>query len=385
MDTLAFVEGEKSALFKHLDATFAVGSLAEVASLAPTFCRVLCEQLRTRIIANAPRIFPGSQVHKGAYAAIDAGGRVFRVNYTTEPLTNRDVLPFVIAEHGGDGSLPPVASAPNVVQLSRIAQFREIQFSVDSALKFSEEILDALARGMFSAGYQWLSNKLTNAIKSDTAKISTMLYDYMRSMLAEHLELLDGFLFSCIMDGRDFVILDSLVAEGSLRLAEQRAPRFQRPKEAMVIQVMTEIVSVEESIIIDACASPAETTTMPLTPQSTYYRRDEEFFDSMAAVWGKEVVCHPIVRRGHLRVVAFYPAINSGELTQLLSLHLSTLEQLASGQTSLIRQHLELLSRAIAPRGEAVASTGKRWMGMAEAGARLAGVFGGAFIKSANE
>jgi len=381
VDPLIFIEGEKSKLYRHLDQTFPASSLKAVTELAPTLAEVLCEWLRDRLVANAEILFPGCTQHKGRQPGIACDNRTFRIYFTTKPLDHADALPFVIAEHGGDGP-PTLDEDVNPIKLTSLAQYRSLDFRIDRSVKVNRDLLDGLTRGLFAAGYQWLSNKIATAIQVETVKISTPLYDYMRSMLAETPDLLDGLLFSCLLDKKDFVILNEAAAEGALRLAGPTAERFRRSKEGIVLQLISEVVKIDESVIKDACASGEPTKNIALNPDSQYYRSDEDFFDSMQAVWGKEVVCCPIVREGEFLLVAFYPATNSERLTPTILVHVEYLAGLAKGQASEIRQHLAILETLLKRQELVEPKKSRGILTWAEAGGAFLGEILGRTIKN---
>ncbi len=376
-DLDATVEEEKKNLFNTLETTLKVESLVAVAEVAKGINQLLAEYLTTRIVALASKIFVGStQTTDPNVKGFSVNDKAYELLCSVNDLRHPDVLLYVISEYGqipGAGSNPyPEIEVPLVDG----GQYRAVHFCFPRTIKPHHRFLSALTIGIMSAGHVWMTNKITRAIRMETAKVATSLYEYMRVMLSGKNDLLKGFLFSCLFEGKDFVILDEYAAAGALELASGRASSYRRSASSMVLQLVSEIIGKKDTVIADACDSRNKVTRVTLGKDGKYYHNTEEFTDAMAVVWKSSVTCYPVVRAGAFRLVAFFPTPNESALIPILDVHRSELEKTATAQFEQIRAHLTILEAATKGRVTVRDLDGK-WT-VAKGWAEITGTFVGA-------
>lgn len=384
MDQFEKVESEKSALYRHLDDNFQVTALPEIAKLSEDFSRILCVYVSEAVSKNAKLIFTNATEGKFGPGKIRIGGNDFRIEYASSLNNETDVLQFIITEHGPrqSGSVPTVKAC--ATHLPPRSQFNELCITYDGRINVNEQLLLNLCSSLLAAGYQWISDKISYIIRIETSKIATGLYDYMRAMVAQNPDLLQGFLFTCLIDDSDFVIIDEQSTQGALDLATGSVGKYQRSKESMVLQMMSDIVKFDDSVVHDACESDERYLVVDIFNGLKYYKSDSALNEALTAVWGREVICQPVSRDKKLRLVAFYPTSKVDELEPILTAHSERLREIANNQRQYIADHLNLLQKyaSITTGPDVSPDRQKRLEGWANIGGTFLGTFLGKFSKS---
>lgn len=271
---------------------------------------------------------------------------------------------------------PRIDLFPIDFTLDRPSRYNKIVFMIPNIVKrIDENFLRSLIRGLFDVGYNWLNDSISRAITKAAAETNQALYQFVKVMMP-HPKLLEGFWFSVLITQKgssrpeDVVILNDEAATLSIKLASEVASKMGRSPADIVTEMMTEVVSLEDSVIADVCKEGRPIDINLKTEK--YYQESKSFNLTLQAIWGKAVTCYPIVADGEFLLVAFYKPEYKGEITPFITLHKAHLEQLAKQRTDHIRKGLDIM-KSIKKKTDA------SYGGLAE----LFGRFAGGFVHSA--
>ena len=232
------------------------------------------------------------------------------------------------------------------VHLHPPGKFKCIKFYLPKELhNIDEAFLNELSNGLFAVGYRWLIDAIARAISKAAANTKESLYQFVRVMISDD-QYLDGVWFSALVSEgkdakKDIVVLDDIAARLSMRAAEEAAHRLGQNAASIVTQMMTEVVDFEDSVISDI-----EDRTAPFEidlSEDQYYQKDATFNLALRGVWGKSVICYPIISSGNFRLVAFYKPENAPVLQPFFDMHRAHLEAIGNAQAQSIRAGLDIM------------------------------------------
>ena len=272
------------------------------------------------------------------------------------------LMPRDVSLKDSDARLYKVAEA----KLDGLCRYSHITFELTKYCQIRErDFLITLAREVFLVGHNWLNEKAMRCIREVAEDANRSLYEYMRTIVSSP-ELMQGFVFSALLDGKDFVMLDETAARTAMTLATSSAHKLGRSAADLAVQAMTQVIASEESVIVDAIKE-IKVMDFDLT-KDKYYQTDHSFSDSMRAVWGPSVSCFPIMREGRMLLIALFRTEYRTHLEPLLLVHQECLEELAQKKIDRMKKMLQVLVKV-------------REDGWATTGGELLGTFVGSLLK----
>jgi hypothetical protein len=179
--------------------------------------------------------------------------------------------------------------------------------------------------------------------------------------------LLKGFVFSALIDEKDFVILDESVIHTAILLAANNAWKLGRSPADIAVQAMMQVIPRDDSVIVDTVQGN-KTVDFDLTVDK-YYQSDNSFSEAMRAVWGSSVSCFPIMLEGRMLLIALFPTEFKTQLEPILIVHRSRLEEIAKEKFSCMKNLLQMLMKVLP----------SNW---AETIGKFLGTFSGSFYNS---
>src|SRR5262249_11453336 len=144
--------------------------------------------------------------------------------------------------------------------IERPSKYSRVVFVPPPSVTHLDELfLQSLIGGIFDVAYNWLNDAIRVAVSKATNEANQALYQFVRVMLPPDPKLLDGFLFSVLIKGKgasepeDVVVLDDMAVDLSIKLATRHAYNVGRNPVDIAMEVVTEIVPIQDSVIPDVC------------------------------------------------------------------------------------------------------------------------------------
>lgn len=339
------VEAEKVQFLQELQTRFPSIDIEEIAIAAANLEQLAEVKIFDRVLSNIGRILSDPQMAAIGTQFILTGHR-FEMSFATD-----------LTRGGGDSLIyscmcrsvdaEEMGSISVEVPLDEPVRYRTVIFMFPAIAKtIDEPFLHALVSGIFGVAYNWLIDALGRAIADATAKTNQDLYRFVRVMIPDQ-KVLEGFIFSVLIQGKgapkaeDVVILNDQAASLSIKLASERSRRLGRNPADLAVEMLSELVPYNDSVIPNACAE-GKPVDISLKSEK-YYQESMTFNEAMQAIWGSTVTCYPIVTDGEFLLVAFYQTQYKNILTPFVGFHKSRLAEMATAKTDRIRKGLDVM------------------------------------------
>jgi hypothetical protein len=340
LDPAIKIEAEKLALLKSLESLFGSITIESIADLVDGIDYLLLQHLGESLVRQATHLFNADRINEETQSfqvgniriEVEIGSNIQQEGCLLVCLIPRDLD----------------------LQKSEIRLRKAMEVKIDVPGRYSlvvydlptlcsirdKDLLITLTKDVFIVGHNWMNEKTMKCIRQANYEANQSLYEYMRTVVTDR-RILNGFVFSALMDEKDFVVLDETAIYNAISLAANTAWKLGRSPADVAVQAMTQVVPRADSVIADTINS-GRTLDFDLTA-GKYYQADNSFSESMRAVWGSSVSCFPIMREGKMLVIALFPTEFRSELEPILNVHGPILEQIAKDKIGHMKKILQIL------------------------------------------
>lgn len=340
------VVSEKLDFYKELQENHSSIDIDNIAVAAASIEHLIEARLLTSILRQIDRIVSQSGVPVVG-KTFRHGGMHYEVEFARDLQNQTDIVYSFFERSIDSGSASTFTCS---VDLETHGKYSRVVFVFPRSLSsINEEFLTALVNGMFSVGYNWLSEAIARAISAAIESTNQTLYQFVRVMVPRQ-DVLDGFWFAALVEDKedkntfkDIVVLDDVALKLSMVAAQASAKRLGRNAASIVTEMVSEVVDQEYSVINDAFAEN-KVVNISLTSEN-YYQQNTSFNLSLQGVWGKSVTCYPLLDSQALRLVAFCRPENSEYVCEFLTMHREHLQALAKQNATQIQGGLDIMKR----------------------------------------
>lgn len=334
------IETEKLALLKALESLFGSITLESIAELVEGVDFVLLQHLGESLVRQASYLFNSDRISEETQSFQIGNIRIeveIACNIQQEGCLLVCLVPRALDLKRSDISLRKALE----VEINVPGRYSVVDYELPIMCSIRDkDLLTTLTKDVFIVGYNWMNEKTMKCIRKANDDKNQSLYEYMRTVVTDR-RILSGFVFSALMDDKDFVILDEFAFFTGISRAANDAWKLGRSPADLAVQAMTEVVPLADSVIADTINSGG-TLDFDLTA-GKYYQNDNSFTESMRAVWGTSVSCFPIMREGRMLVIALFPTEFRSELAPILTVHRASLEEIAKQKIALMKKLLKIL------------------------------------------
>jgi hypothetical protein len=366
MDLAIKVETEKLALLQRLESFFGSTTIESIANLVDGIDYILLEHLGQSLARHAGQIFNADR-NNVETLSFHVGN--IRIQLEIAPNVQQEgclLVCLIPRDLNLERSQIKLKKALEI-KINGFGRYSSVIYDLPSLCSIADrDFLVTLTRDVFIVGHNWMNEKTMKCIREATDDANQSLYEYMRTVVTDR-RILDGFVFSALLDERDFVVLDEAAIHTAISLAANSAWKLGRSPADIAVQAMTQVVPSADSVIADAVNS-RKILDFDLT-EGKYYQEDDSFSESMRAVWGPSVSCFPIMGEGKMLLIALFPTEFKTQLEPILIVHRPQLEQIAKEKIGHMKKVLQTLMQV-------------RPSNWAEAIGEFTGAFAASYIKS---
>jgi hypothetical protein len=360
------IETEKLALLKSLNLSFGSITLESIADLVDGIDFFLLDHLGQCLVRHAEHLFEADRIDEAKQSFHVRG---IRLELEIVPNVQRDTCLLVCLIPRGlslEHSQTRLRKAVEI-KIDGLGRYTSVVYDVPKLCSISnKDLLTALTRDVFVVGYNWMNEKVMKCIREASDDANRSLYEYVRTVVTDR-RLLNGFVFSVLLDEKDFVVLDEAATRTAVSLATSSAWKLGRSPADIAVQAMTQVIPGIDSVIVDAVKSE-KAMDFDLTLDN-YYQADNSFSESMRAVWGSSVSCFPLMREGKVLLIALFPTEFKTELETILIVHRPRLEEIAKEKIGHMKKTLQTLMQ-IRPQSNWAGTIGE-----------FSGAFAASFLK----
>ena len=342
LDLAIKIETEKLALLKSLDLSFGSITIESIADLVDGIDFILRDHLKECLVRHAVHLFEADRIDeekqcfhvKGIRLELEIAPNIRHDSCLLVCLVPRDLS----LEH----SQTTLRNAVEI-KIDEPGRYSSVTYTVPRLCSITnEELLSTLTRDVFVVGHNWMNEKTMKCIREASDDANRSLYSYMRTVVTDR-RLMNGFVFSALLDEKDFVVLDEAATRTAISLATSSAWKLGRSPADIAVQAMTQVIPIADSVIADVVKGE-KTMDFDLTTDK-YYQADNSFNESMRAVWGSSVSCFPLMREGKMRLIAIFRTEFKTQLEPILIVHHSRLEEIAKEKIGHMKKTLQTLKQ----------------------------------------
>jgi len=342
LDLAIKIEAEKLALLQSLDVTFGSITIETIATLVDGIDFFLQDQLGRCLVRHAEHLFKADRVDEEKQFFFIGG---IRFELEIVPNVRRDsclLVCLIPRDLSVDHSQRRLKKAIEI-KIDALGRYASVVYDVPKLCTIANrDLLSTLTRDVFGVGHNWMNEKVMKCIRDACDDANRALYEYMRTIVTDR-RLLNGFVFSALLDEKDFVVLDEAATRTAMSLAARSARKLGRSPADIAVQAMTQVIPGIDSVIVDAVKSE-KTMDFDLTLDK-YYHVDNSFSESMRAVWGSSVSCFPLMREGKMLLIALFPTEFRIHLEPILVFHRAQLERIAKERIGHLKKTLRTLTQ----------------------------------------
>lgn len=342
MDATWAVESEKIGLMDELDHYFAEISIDTLTELVAALDDLLIDYLKRLIVKYATPLFGAEVVDKDAWSFHLKEAKIV-VEKSIDLKDERHLVLGLLVRNLETNRTQRKKRHATRIDINGWGRYSSVVYDFpDICTVRDENLLTKLTKDVFVVGYHWMNEKTVSCIRRTLGQFNQSLYEHMRIIVPNE-KLLDGFIFSAVYENNDFVVLNDFAISSALLLAEPNAWKLGRSAADVTIQMMTQVIPIEDSVIMEAVKN--ENSVVIDLSKDRYYQADDTFSDALRAVWGDSITCFPIVKEGDFLLVAFFITCHKDELEPMLIVHKQRLQQLAKDKSNMWKKGFELLSK----------------------------------------
>lgn len=340
MNLAITIEEEKLTLLRSLESAFESITLESISNLVAGFDFILQDHLARRLVHHARDLFLADRIDEERQSFYVAG---IRFELEMVPNVQRDdcllicLIPRDLSLEQGQTRLKKAAE----VKIGTSGRYSLVVYDIPKLCSISNrDLLITLTKDVFAVGYNWITQKTMKCIREASDDANRSLYEYMRTVVTDR-RLMNGFVFSALIDEKDFVVLDDGATSTAITLATDSAWKLGRSPIDLAVQAITQVIPRDDSVIVDAVQT--ERAIDFDLGGGKYYHTDISFSESMRAVWGSSVSCFPLMREDKMLLVALFRTEFKSQLEPILMVHGERLEQIAKEKIGRIKKTLEAL------------------------------------------
>jgi hypothetical protein len=334
------IETEKLALLKSLELSFGSITIESIANLVEGIDFILLDHLGRCLVRHAEHLFDAHRIDEDKQC-FHVGG--IRLELEIVPNVQKEcclLVCLIPRDLGLEHSQTKLRKAVEI-KIDEPGRFSSVVYDVPKLCSISnKDLLTTLTRDVFVVGHNWMIEKTMKCIREASDDANRSLYEYMRTVVTDR-RLMNGFVFSALLDERDFVVLDEAATRTAISLAAGSAWKLGRSPADLAVQAMTQVIPGVDSVIVDAVQSD-KTMDFDLM-KDKYYQSDNSFTESMRAVWGPSVSCFPLMKEGRMLLIALFPTEFKSHLEPILIVHRQRLVEIAKEKIGRMKRTLQTL------------------------------------------
>jgi hypothetical protein len=270
--------------------------LPEICSLAEVRLMESVTEVVQDVVTAAP--FTAQRTSNVRFAL---EGTVFEIRIR-EAVSDSETLYVQIGEVGARWSRKGVVKAR--ASIRGAGQYSLVAIRLDRRLGAVAERLAQALQAHFESEYRRLEAHVVGALLSAQHQLATRLYVELRSVLPEDVAARVG-LYGLLEDGRALYFLDPPAIQAALRHIARSRPSVAASPLELTSLLVRGWVRFEETF---AKTVLVEDRPMEFTLEDLRYTTVTGYDLAERGLYGTtDVICHPLVREGQVRLVAGYP------------------------------------------------------------------------------
>lgn len=342
MHELTIIEGQKAKLLTHLDKTFGVLGLMELADAAEALERVLEDYLKKVVEEFAPILF-GCEKRQRAAHLIGPDGALYELSISPD-IHNTTVLFVSLLPH------PPSRQKPrqHTVSVGEYGKIQKIRLYVPPELKVDFDFLGDLAAALLGIGYTWMRSHIELLVAREEISVVDDLYREVRRLTPSE-NICSNLWFGCVTRGYGFRLLERSVTERSFDFIHTHADKYGYSTNRLVAELLSARLPssgllMQTAINLNRCIDGDMS-------QARYKKEGSVYTAALGSLYGEEAVSiYPVYRSEQISVLGLFPTQMRPGIEAFLNCHKADLVSAIEQALSRISKAFEVFDKSVKRR-----------------------------------